>query len=39
MAWVLDGAPAAKAGAIPAATSPISTGSILPGPAEAPKDK
>jgi membrane-bound metal-dependent hydrolase YbcI (DUF457 family) len=39
MAWVLDAPPRSKAGIVPAATSPISTGSILPGPAsEAPKE-
>ena len=38
MAWVLESPPRAKANIVPAATSPISTGSILPAPAiEAPK--
>jgi membrane-bound metal-dependent hydrolase YbcI (DUF457 family) len=36
MAWVLDTPPRTKADAVPAATSPISTGSILPGPAAEP---
>jgi membrane-bound metal-dependent hydrolase YbcI (DUF457 family) len=48
MAWVLETPKPAKAQTIPASASPISTGSILPGPAgempkdpagEAPKDK
>ena len=41
MAWVLDSPPRAKVDGVPAATSPISTGSILPGPAAmpAPDDK
>ncbi len=45
MAWLLDGRPAgqpgAKAGAVPAGTSPISTGSIVPSapPAEEAKGK
>jgi hypothetical protein len=40
MAWALDGPPPrTKANTIPASTSPISTGSILPGPtAELPAD-
>jgi hypothetical protein len=36
MAWVLDAPPRSKAGIVPASTSPISTGSILPGPAYEP---
>jgi hypothetical protein len=39
MAWVLESPPPVKANTVPAATSPISTGSILPGPVETPKDK
>jgi hypothetical protein len=48
MAWVLETPKPAKAQTVPAATNPISTGSILPGPvgemptgpaAEAAKDK
>jgi membrane-bound metal-dependent hydrolase YbcI (DUF457 family) len=40
MAWVLESPPRTKANTVPATTSPISTGSILPAPAaEAPKDK
>jgi hypothetical protein len=48
MAWLLDGPPRSKANAVPATTSPISTGSILSAPSaeaakelptEAPKDK
>jgi hypothetical protein len=30
MAWLLEGQPGAKTGAVPAGTSPISTGSIVP---------
>ena len=38
MAWMIDGLPPAKAGdAMPAATNPIATGSIVP--AETPKDR
>ena len=36
MAWVLDGPPRTKVDGVPAAASPISTGSILPGPVVAP---
>ena len=36
---VLENPPAVKANTVPALASPISTGSILPGPVEAPKDK
>jgi membrane-bound metal-dependent hydrolase YbcI (DUF457 family) len=41
MAWMLEGQPGAKADAVPAGTSPISTGSIVPSaPAAAePNDK
>jgi hypothetical protein len=39
MAWVLENPPAVKANTVPMVGSPISTGSILPGPVEAPKDK
>ena len=39
MAWVLENPPAVKANTVPVVGSPISTGSILPGPVEAPKDK
>ena len=41
MAWLLDGQPGAKAGAVPAGTSPISTGSIVPSAPQSdePKDK
>jgi membrane-bound metal-dependent hydrolase YbcI (DUF457 family) len=39
MAWVLENPPAVKANTVPMVGSPISTGSILPGPVEAPKEK
>jgi membrane-bound metal-dependent hydrolase YbcI (DUF457 family) len=39
MAWLVESPPPPKADAVRAGTNPISTGSIVPAPTQAPKDK